>query len=132
VVGGPLGVEVELDLGGTAQPVEVHLRFASRDGRLLATAELPVEAADDTMRADGRVTTRWIAPLVPLAPGQYALSVVVTGPDGVPIDSVDDVVSFTVGDPSRPQGSLAAGLAIPHVVLDGDWTVLPPTSRSAS
>lgn len=132
VEGGPLGVQVELDLSANPQPVTLGLRFSSRDGRLLAATEHQVEAADDLTRSDGRVDTRWHTPEVPLAAGQYALSVTVAGADGALLDSADDVITFTVTDVTRPAGSLAAGMAIPHIVLDGDWVVAIPSETPAS
>ena len=131
LVGGSLGVEVRIDLASCGTSVTLGLRFATRDGRLLATAEQEVEAADDPTRSDGQLTMRWATPLIPFAAGQYALSVTVSNADGMMLDVVDDVLAFTVTDVSRPAGSLAAGLATPHIVLDGAWDIAPQSELSA-
>ena len=131
LVGGSLGVEVRMDLASCGTSVTLGLRFATRHGRLLATAEQEVEAADDPTRSDGQLTMRWATPLIPFAAGQYALSVTVSNADGMMLDVVDDVLAFTVTDVSRPAGSLAAGLATPHIVLDGAWDIAPQSELSA-
>lgn len=122
VCGGSLGVEVELDLAGVEQPATLGIRFMSRGGQLLAGAEHLVELADDSAQAGGQLTTRWHADVMPLAAGQYALTVVVTARDGSVADLAEQVIPFAVTDPAVASDSLAAGLAPPHVLLDGGWS----------
>lgn len=126
VVGGPLGVEVDVDLTGVESELRLDLRISSRDGRLIATAEQALEASP---AETAMVSRRWWVPTMPLAAGQYSLGLSLSSSDGSTLDAADQVMTFTVQDPSRAPGSFAAGLGVPHVVLGGEWEPVEPPSR---
>lgn len=128
VEGGPLGIEVALDLRNVPQPVTLALRFVARNGQLLASAEQIVESADDLTRSDGRIMVKWLAPVMPLAPAHYAMTVSVSGPNGDVLDVVEGL-TFSVADVTNTAGTMAAGMAPPHVVLTGDWAVQTEASQ---
>jgi hypothetical protein len=107
---------LELDLAGVHEATVVTARIGTRSSPFIASVERHLE------ERLGHFVMRWSAPQMPLTAGQYIVSVTLTGSDGTPIDSATEVVEFTVTDPAATAQTLASGLALGHVRLDGQWS----------
>ncbi len=123
----------DLDLSKTDCRAHVDLRFHTRDRQLLAVAGVDLDQISGADSQSAQFAARFTIDSVPLAAGQYSLSVDVTSLDGTPLDAVESVLTFVVTDVSKPAGALTTGLVIPHVLLQGDWgTCSPPLMPRSS